>query len=178
MYPEPSAQTFMFRARPSPSCDSECVKIQLHWHVEKPDEAILPVDCRVFHVCVQKFICLLTRLSEGTVFGRQPSPLASSVVLRPCHRFAPLSPDKTCYIVTTWFYRPKSSERKCTCLVGDLCKTIGILSTIYKVGFFLFWMLCEIAQRSCRDRSSWAYLFDPRSGTHYSCNSWTSRLWR
>jgi hypothetical protein len=29
---------------------------------------IFPVDCRVYHVCTRKFICLLTRLFEGTVF--------------------------------------------------------------------------------------------------------------
>jgi hypothetical protein len=72
-----SAIFFCVRTRPNPSCDSEGMKIQLHYHVEKPDETILPVDCRVFHVCVQNFICLLARLCEGTVFGRQPSPLAS-----------------------------------------------------------------------------------------------------
>ena len=69
MESESGAQTFMFRARPGPSCDSEGVKMQLHSHMENPDESILPVDCRVFHGCAQKFICLLARLCKGTVFG-------------------------------------------------------------------------------------------------------------
>jgi hypothetical protein len=28
------------------------------------------------------------------------------------------------------------------------------------------WMLCEIVQRSRRDRSQWSYFYDPRSGDH------------
>ncbi len=67
----------MFRVRPSPSCDSESVKIQFHWPVEKTDEDIWPVDCRVFHVCTRKFMCLLERLFKDTVFRWQASPLAS-----------------------------------------------------------------------------------------------------
>ncbi len=45
--------------------------------MEKSDEVIFPVDCRVFHVCARKFICLLARLFKGTVFWWQPSPLTS-----------------------------------------------------------------------------------------------------
>ncbi len=33
------------------------------------DETILPVDCRVFHVCVRNFMCLLARLCNDTVLG-------------------------------------------------------------------------------------------------------------
>jgi len=37
--PEPSVQTFMFREHPSPSCDSEGVKIQFHWHKVRVKQA-------------------------------------------------------------------------------------------------------------------------------------------
>jgi hypothetical protein len=36
--------------------------------LEKPDEVILSVDCRVFHVCTRKFICLLLRVFKGIMF--------------------------------------------------------------------------------------------------------------
>jgi hypothetical protein len=78
-----------------------------------------------------------------------------SVLLRPSLRNAPLSPDKTCYLVMILVKVLR--ERKWTCLVGALCRTIGILSTTYKVCVFLSCMLREIAQRSCRGRSPWAY---------------------
>jgi ABC-type Fe3+ transport system permease subunit len=60
----------------------------------------------------------------------------------------------------------------CTCLVGVLCKGIGILSIIYKVCVMMYCSLCEIAQRSCRDRFPWAYFYDPPSGAHYSSWGW------
>ena len=50
MESEPSAQTFMFRGRPIPLCDSEGVKMQLYWHVENPTERF----CRWIVVC---FMC-------------------------------------------------------------------------------------------------------------------------
>jgi hypothetical protein len=73
------------------------------------------------------------------------------------------------YIVILFLHRDFSCEHKCTlytCLVGALWKVIFILSTTYKVCVMLFCTLCEITQRSCRDRSPWTYLYDPRSGAH------------
>jgi hypothetical protein len=107
MESEPSVQTFMFRACPSPSCDSDGVALTRG----EPDEAILPWIVVCF-MCVHE----------------------SSYVYR--H-------------VTSWWGWPKSSKRQYTCLVETLCKTIGILTTIYKVCVFLSCMLREIAQRSC-----------------------------
>jgi hypothetical protein len=71
-----------------------------------------------------------------------------------------------------WFFWPKLCERKWTCLVGRLYITNGLLSTIFKVCVFLWWILCEITQRLSCDRSPWFYLYDPRSGTHYSTSGW------
>jgi hypothetical protein len=78
--------------------------------------------------------------------------------------------------VTVWFCEPKFCERKRTCLVGALCNVIGILSTTYKVCVMRCYTLCGIAQGSCRDRSPWAYLYDPRSGAHYSSWRWVGVL--
>jgi hypothetical protein len=57
-------------------------------------------------------------------------------------------------------------------------KVIPILSTLYKVCVIPWCTLCEIVQKSCRDRSPWAYLYDPRSGDHYSSWRWVGVLWQ
>ena len=96
---EPSAQTFMFRARPSPLCDSEGVKVQLHWRVENPTKRF----CRGLSCvsCVRTKVHMSTRTSvQGhRVWMTTQSASWISVLLRPYHSNAPWSPDKTCYPV-------------------------------------------------------------------------------
>ena len=87
-------------------------------------------------------------------------------------------------LTKTWPKSPRKSKSKREikghvyrkCLVGDLFKVIGILSTTYKVCVMWCCTLCGIAQGSCRDRSPWAYLYDPRSGGHYSSWRWVGVL--
>ncbi len=62
-----SAQTFVFRACPRPLCDSDGVKMQLHWHVENPTKRFRRWIVVCF-MCVHESSYLLTRW--------QPSPLA------------------------------------------------------------------------------------------------------
>ena len=58
MVSEASTERFAFRARASPLCGSECVKMQVSGHREKPETTILTVVFRVFDVCV--FCALIT----------------------------------------------------------------------------------------------------------------------
>ena len=89
------------------------------------DEAILPVEYRVFHVCARKFIYLLTRLDKVTVFGWQHSLLASYQCLWDLITGIPIQDRKR--DVVTWFWWPKFCEHMCTCLVRGLWKTIEVL---------------------------------------------------
>ena len=71
-----------------------------------------------------------------------------------------------------WFCWPKLCSRKWTCLVGRLCIDNGLFSTIFKVCVFLCCILCEVGRRWSWDRSTWSYLYDPRSGVHLSSSGW------
>ena len=51
---------------------------------------------------------------------------------------------------------------------------MGVLSTICKVCVIQWYTLCEVPQTS--SRSPWAYLYDPRSGGHYSTWRWVGVL--
>ena len=57
MFSEASAGIFVFRARETPSCDSECVKMEFHVQGEEPETTILTVTSRIFDGCAPKFIC-------------------------------------------------------------------------------------------------------------------------
>jgi hypothetical protein len=69
IFSEASAQRFVFRARTSPGCASECVKMQFHVHREEPETAILAVASRVLNGCVTKFICDIKNSFKGIVVG-------------------------------------------------------------------------------------------------------------
>ena len=90
-----------------------------------------------------------------------------SVFLGPYHRNVVMRPGKLCCGL---FLLTKPVWIKFTSLVGALCKTICVLSTICKVCVMLCCMVCEISQGSCLDHSPWDYLWDPRPGSQYS--SW------
>ena len=66
MVSEASAPRFVFRSRASPSCSSECVKMQFHIQREEPETAMLTVDSRVFDVyaCEGIVVVLSTRLEH------------------------------------------------------------------------------------------------------------------
>jgi hypothetical protein len=129
-----SVQTFMsihVSITSSPSCDSEGVKIQLHWHVEKSDEVILSVDCRatrVFHVWARKFICLLTRLGNVTVFRWQPNPLVSYQCFGDLIT-GMLQQVRTRNVITSrWFYWSQSFANTGVHFWSELCaETIDVL---------------------------------------------------
>jgi hypothetical protein len=148
--------------------------MQLQWHGRSPTNRF----CRWIVVCfmcaheisyVYSHVCVktpcfddnLVRYLHISAFGTFSRQSSSKVPTR--H-------------VTVWFCEPKFCERKRTCLVGALCNVIGILSTTYKVCVMRCYTLCGIAQGSCRDRSPWAYLYDPRSGAHYSSWRWVGVL--
>ena len=56
MVSEASAPRFVFRSRASPTCASECEKMQFHIQREEPETVILTVDSRVFDVCAPNFM--------------------------------------------------------------------------------------------------------------------------
>jgi hypothetical protein len=153
-------QTLLFPERPRPSHAADGVKMQVHGQFEKPDQVILSVDCSVFRVCARNFICLLVRVYKGIMFGWQPSPLASyqcfwdvitGLLLQECSRVILLVK-----LVRTQVH-----------MSGRRCAQPMAFSTLFsKFVSSRCWMLCEIAQRSLRDRSPWSYLYDPRSGAH------------
>jgi hypothetical protein len=69
MFLETSTERFVFRARETPSCTSECVKIQFHVQCKQPETAILTVTSRVFDGCSPKSICDIKNTCEGIVLG-------------------------------------------------------------------------------------------------------------
>jgi len=100
MDPEPSTQTFMFRVLPRPSCDSEGVKIQVpltRGEARRSDFAG-GLSC-VPWVRTKVHMSTRTSVRRHRVWTTTQSTSFISVLLRPCHSFAPLSPDKTCYRV-------------------------------------------------------------------------------
>ena len=69
IFSEASAQRFVFRARTSPGCASECVKMQFHVQREEPETAILAVASRVLDGFGPKFICTIKNAYKGIVLG-------------------------------------------------------------------------------------------------------------
>ena len=69
MFSEASAERFVCRARTSPFCPSEYVKMVCRGHHEKPETVILTVSVRVFDVCARKLICHYYHACEGIVLG-------------------------------------------------------------------------------------------------------------
>ncbi len=69
IFSETSAQRFVSRARTSPGCASECVKMQFHAQREEPETVILKVASRVLNGRTPKFICVIKNACEGIVLG-------------------------------------------------------------------------------------------------------------
>ncbi len=89
-------QTLLFPERPQPSCGGEGVKMKLHGQVENPDYVILSGDCRVLHVCVRQFICLLVLVHMSANW----STCFISVFLGPYHRnTTPRSDNRCCGVM-------------------------------------------------------------------------------
>ena len=66
---EATAQRFVFRARTSPGCASECVKMQFHVHREEPETAIKAVASRVLNGYATKFIRVIKNSCKVIVVG-------------------------------------------------------------------------------------------------------------
>ncbi len=179
LYVYSGSQTFMFRSHPVPSCDSEGVKMHLHWQVEKTDETILPVDCRVFHECSRKFMSTLTSVQRHRVWMTTQSTSFISVFLRSYHSDAPVSPDKTCYhvmlptkVLRTQVHMSRNSVQNhwhflCLPVLDVVWNNTKIVPWSFPMGLFLwstFWCSLLIL------RMSW-------SAPATTLNSWSSRLW-
>jgi hypothetical protein len=67
MVSEASTPRFVFRSRGSPTCSSECVKIQFHIQHEEPETAMLTVDSRVFDVYAPKVMRTIKNECEDIV---------------------------------------------------------------------------------------------------------------
>jgi hypothetical protein len=67
MVSEASAPRFVFRSRASPSCASECDKMQFNIQREEPETVMLTVDSRVFDVYTPKVIRVIKNACKGIV---------------------------------------------------------------------------------------------------------------